>query len=93
MQRKDKGMNGNERVAVLEQRVKQLEADEERQRNWKMRYLGWLISPSIALFVAGLTMWGQIIQLQTEIENLKTKVENIGNELGNIHDKIEAHDH
>ena len=83
----------NERVAVLEQRVKQLEADEERQRNWKMRYLGWLISPSIALFVAGLTMWGQIIQLETKIDILQKKVEKIGNELGNIHDKIEQHDH
>ena len=83
----------NERVAVLEQRVKQLEADEERQRNWKMRYLGWLISPSIALFVAGLTMWGQLIQLETKIDILQKKVEKIGNELGNIHDKIEQHDH
>lgn len=82
-------MEENERIAVLEQRVKQLEADEERQRNWKMRYLGWLISPSIALFVAGLTMWGQIITIETKIENLETKVANIGQELGNIHDKIE----
>ena len=83
----------NERVAVLEQRVKQLEADEERQRNWKMRYLGWLISPSIALFVAGLTMWGQLIQLETKIDILQKKVEKIGEELGNIYDKIEQHDH
>ena len=86
-------MSENERVAVLEQRVKQLEADEERQRNWKMRYLGWLISPSIGLLIAGLTMWGQIIQLETKIDNLEQKVSNIGNELGNIHDKIEEHKH
>ena len=86
-------MSENERVAVLEQRVKQLEADEERQRNWKMRYLGWLISPSIGLLIAGLTMWGQVITLETKIENLETKVANIGRELGDIHDKIEGHNH
>ena len=84
-------MSGNERVAVLEQRVRQLEADEERQRNWKMRYLGWLISPSIALFVAGLTMYGQITTMEYKIEELNESIDKIGNELGRLHDKIEGY--
>ena len=84
-------MSDNERVAVLEQRVKELEAHEERQRNWKMRYMGWLISPSVALFVAGLTMWGTIQTQQYIIDELKDKMTNVGKELGRLHDKIEGY--
>ena len=84
-------MSNNERVAVLEQRVKELEAHEERQRNWKMRYLGWLISPSVALFVAGLTLWGQVNTLEYKIEDLKETIERHGDELGRLHDKIEGY--
>ena len=84
-------MSENERVAVLEQRVKELEAHEDRQRNWKMRYMGWLISPSIALFVAGLTMYGQIGTLEYKIQELKDKIERYGSEFGRLHDKIESY--
>ena len=84
-------MSENERVAVLEQRVKELEAHEERQRNWKMRYMGWLISPSIMLFIAGLTMYGQIQRLDYITEELQAKITRISNELGEIYDKISDH--
>ena len=85
-------MSDNERMAVLEQRVKQLEADEERQRNWKMRYIGWLVSPSVALFIAGLTLWGAVhYQILPEIEDIKASLRSIGNELGEIYDKIEEY--
>ena len=82
-------MSENERVAVLEQRVKELEAHEDRQRNWKMRYMGWLISPSIGLFIAGLTLWGQVGHLEYKVEELQKKIERYGQEFGRLHDKIE----
>ena len=81
-------MSENERLAVLEQRVKELEAHEERQRNWKMRYMGWLISPSIMLFIAGLTMYADIQHLQFILEDAQSSLASIGNELGEIYDKI-----
>ena len=84
-------MSGNERVAVLEQRVKELEAHEERQRNWKMRYMGWLISPSIMLFIAGLTMYSHIQRLEYVVEEQKAKITRISNELGEIYDTISRH--
>ena len=84
-------MSENERMAVLEQRVKQLEADEERQRNWKMRYLGWLISPSIALFIAGLTAYGNVQKLEFKIEAMQKSISSISNELGEIYDKISSY--
>ena len=85
-------MSENERLAVLEQRVKELEAHEERQRNWRMRYIGWLVSPSVGLFIAGLTLWGQVGHLEYIVEEVKSKIEKIGSELGNIHDKIDRGD-
>ena len=85
-------MSENERMAVLEQRVKQLEADEDRQRNWRMRYIGWLVSPSVALFLAGLTLWAAVhYQILPEIDDIKSSLKSIGNELGEIYDKIEEH--
>ena len=84
-------MSENERLAVLEQRVKELEAHEERQRNWKMRYIGWLVSPSVALFIAGLTLWGAVhYQILPEIADIKESLRSIGNELGEIYDKIDS---
>ena len=84
-------MSENERVAVLEQRVKELEAHEDRQRNWKMRYLSWLISPSIGLFIAGLTLWGQVSHLEYVVTELEKKIERYGEEFGRLHDKIEGY--
>ena len=84
-------MSENERLAVLEQRVKELEVHEERQRNWKMRYMGWLISPSIGLFVAGLTLWGIVNVLEYKIEDIQKSISSISNELGEIYDKIEGY--
>ena len=68
-------MTGNERVAVLEQRVKELEAQENRQRNWKMRVYGWIIGPAIALFLSGLTMYGQLQTQAFIIDDLQRKIE------------------
>ena len=84
-------MSENERLAVLEQRVNELEAHEDRQRNWKMRYLGWLISPSVGLFVAGLTLWGIVNVLEYKIEDMQKSISSISNELGEIYDKIDSY--
>ena len=84
-------MSENERLAVLEQRVNELEAHEDRQRNWKMRYLGWLISPSVGLFVAGLTLWGIVNVLEYKIEDIQKSISSISNELGEIYDKIDSY--
>ena len=85
-------MSENERLAVLEQRVKELEAHEKRQRDWKMRYIGWLVSPSVALFIAGLTLWAAVhYQVLPEIEDIKASLKSIGDELGEIYDKIDEH--
>ena len=79
-------MSDNERVAVLEQRVKELEAHEDRQRNWKMRYLGWLISPSIALFVAGLTLWGKVEKQAFELERLNNVTIELQRQINKLYD-------
>ena len=84
-------MTENERLAVLEQRVKELEAHEERQRNWKMRYMGWLISPSIMLFIAGLTMYGDIQHLEFQLDDIQKSISSISNELGEIYDRISGY--
>ena len=79
-------MSENERVAVLEQRVKELEAHEDRQRNWKMRYMGWLISPSIALFVAGLTLWGKVEKQAFEIERINNVTIELQRQINKLYD-------
>ena len=80
------------KIARLEQRIAHLEADENRQRNWKMRIYGWIIGPAIMLFIGGLTIYGLVhFQVIPNIETLFEKVKAIGDELGRLHDKIESY--
>lgn len=74
----------NERVAVLEQRVKQLEADEQRQRNSRNRLLGWAIGPSLMLFMAGLALYGQVQLLEHDLESLRTMIEDLQGQINRL---------
>ena len=80
------------KLAILEQRIAQLEAHENRQRNWKMRIYGWIIGPAIALFIGGLTIYGLVhFQVIPNIETIFEKIKAIGDELARLHDKIESY--
>ena len=70
-------MSDNERLAVLEERVRHLEADEVRQRNSRNRLIGWAIGPSVALFLAGLSMYGEMGHQDYVMEQMDTKIEKL----------------
>ena len=82
-------MSSNEtEVALLRQRVEFLEADEQRQRNSKMRIYGWIIGPALALFVAGLTAYGQVQKLEYKIEDLKETVADKQKQINKLYDIV-----
>ena len=82
-------MSSNEtEVALLRQRVEYLEADEQRQRNWKMRVYGWIIGPTIMLFVAGLTAYGQVQKLEYKISVLKETVADKQKQINKLYDIV-----
>ena len=82
-------MSSNEtEVALLRQRVEFLEADEQRQRNWKMRVYGWIIGPTIMLFVAGLTLYGQVQKLEYKISVLQETVADKQKQINKLYDIV-----